>query len=121
GLAERPHGRIREPRLVACPGCDPTGARLGIVPLARAGLVREPVVIDAKSGTTGAGRGAKVEQLFGEVNENFRPYAIAGHRHQPEIEQELRGAGASAPILFVPHLLPVSRGILSTMYVRIAG
>jgi N-acetyl-gamma-glutamyl-phosphate reductase len=88
------------------------------VPLARAGLLTEPVVIDAKSGTTGAGRGAKIEQLFAEVNENFRPYGLDGHRHLPEIAQELRAAGAAAPPLFVPHLLPVSRGILSTMYVR---
>ena len=103
------------------PGCYPTGALLGLVPLARAGLLREPVIIDAKSGTTGAGRGAKVEQLFAEVNENFRPYAIGEHRHGPEIDQELHAAGATRGALFVPHLLPVSRGLLSTMYVRIAG
>jgi len=112
---------VREARIVACPGCYPTGALLGLVPLARAGLLREPVIIDAKSGTTGAGRGAKVEQLFAEVNENFRPYAIGEHRHGPEIDQELRAAGAVRGALFVPHLLPVSRGLLSTMYVRIAG
>jgi N-acetyl-gamma-glutamyl-phosphate reductase len=76
------------------------------------------VLIDAKSGTTGAGRGAKVEQLFAEVNENFRPYAIGAHRHLPEIEQELERAGAKGGAVFVPHLLPVSRGLLCTMYVR---
>jgi len=118
GLPELHRESIRTARLVACPGCYPTGALLGLVPLARAGLVREPVVIDAKSGTTGAGRGAKVEQLFAEVNENFRPYAIGAHRHGPEIEQELRAAGGPEVVLFVPHLLPVSRGILSTVYVR---
>jgi len=118
GLPELHRDAIRAARLVACPGCYPTGALLGLVPLARAGLVRDPVVVDAKSGTTGAGRGAKVEQLFAEVNENFRPYAMGGHRHRPEIEQELRAAGGPDSVLFVPHLLPVSRGIISTMYVR---
>lgn len=118
GLPEVYRERLREARLVAVPGCYPTAALLGLLPLARAGLISEPVVIDAKSGTTGAGRGAKVEQLFAEVNENFRAYAVTGHRHLPEIEQELGLAGGTSPVLFVPHLLPVSRGILSTMYVR---
>jgi N-acetyl-gamma-glutamyl-phosphate reductase len=121
GLPEFYRDGIRTARLVAVPGCYPAGALLGLVPLARAGLLREPIVIDAKSGTTGAGRGTKLEQLFAEVNENFRPYAIGAHRHGPEIEQELRFAGASGAALFVPHLLPVSRGILSTMYVRAPG
>jgi N-acetyl-gamma-glutamyl-phosphate reductase len=118
GLPELYRERLRAARLVAVPGCFPTGALLGLAPLARVGLLREPVVIDAKSGTTGAGRGAKVEQLFAEVNENARPYAIGAHRHGPEIDQELRAAGATGGALFVPHLLPVNRGILSTMYVR---
>src|SRR6185369_13516283 len=120
GLPELYRDRLPSARLVAVPGCYPTGALLGLTPLARAGLLREPVLIDAKSGTTGAGRSAKTEQLFAEVNENFRPYGIDGHRHWPEIEQELRTAGAAAGAVFVPHLLPVSRGILSTMYVRLA-
>jgi N-acetyl-gamma-glutamyl-phosphate reductase len=121
GLPEFYRGRLREAAIVAAPGCYPTGALLGLVPLARAGLLQEAVVIDAKSGTTGAGRSAKVEQLFAEVNENFRAYGIGVHRHGPEIDQELRAAGATAPSLFVPHLLPVSRGLLSTMYVRVAS
>jgi N-acetyl-gamma-glutamyl-phosphate reductase len=121
GLPELYRDAVRGAELVAAPGCYPTAALLGLVPLARAGLVTEPVVIDAKSGTTGAGRAAKVEQLFAEVNENFRPYALGGHRHRPEIEQELRVAGAAGAALFVPHLLPVSRGILSTMYVRVGA
>jgi len=121
GLPELYRKRLRTAHLVAVPGCYPTGALLGLVPLARAGLLREPVIIDAKSGTTGAGRGAKVEQLFAEVSENFRPYAIGEHRHGPEIDQELRAAGASGAVLFVPHLLPVRRGILSTMYLRAPG
>jgi N-acetyl-gamma-glutamyl-phosphate reductase len=121
GLPEIYRERIRGARVVAAPGCYPTGALLGLVPLARAGYLRETVTIDAKSGTTGAGRGAKVEQLFAEVNENCRPYAIGAHRHGPEIDQELRAAGAAVGALLVPHLLPVSRGILSTMYVRVPG
>ncbi len=121
GLPELYRDRLRRTRLVAGPGCFPTGALLGLAPLARAGLLTAPVVIDAKSGTTGAGRGAKVEQLFAEVNENCRPYAIAAHRHGPEIDQELAALGARAGALFVPHLIPVSRGILTTMYVRIEG
>src|SRR5262245_9386812 len=80
GLPELYREALRGARLVAAPGCYPTGALLGLVPLARAGLVREPVVVDAKSGTTGAGRGLKVEQLFAEVNENWRPYADGAPR-----------------------------------------
>jgi N-acetyl-gamma-glutamyl-phosphate reductase len=121
GLPELYRDRLRSARLIAVPGCYPTGALLGLVPLARAGLLEEPAVIDAKSGTTGAGRSAKVEQLFAEVNENFRPYGIGVHRHGPEIDQELRAAGARAGALFVPHLLPINRGLLSTMYVRVAA
>ena len=117
GLPELYREELRSAHLIAVPGCYPTGALLGLVPLARAGLIREPVIIDAKSGTTGAGRSAKVEQLFAEVNENCRPYAVGAHRHRPEIDQELLRAGANAPCIFVPHLLPVSRGIISTMYV----
>jgi N-acetyl-gamma-glutamyl-phosphate reductase len=121
GLPEFYREQLRGSRLVAVPGCYPTAALLGLVPLARAGLLGDEVIIDGKSGTTGAGRSAKVEQLFAEVNENFRPYAIGQHRHEPEIEQELRVAGARGVPLFVPHLLPVSRGLLATMYVRIAS
>jgi N-acetyl-gamma-glutamyl-phosphate reductase len=119
GLPEAYRDQLASARLIAAPGCYPTAALLGLLPLARAGLLREPVLIDAKSGTTGAGRGAKVEQLFAEVNENFRPYAIGAHRHLPEIEQELERAGATGGAVFVPHLLPVSRGLLCTMYVRL--
>jgi N-acetyl-gamma-glutamyl-phosphate reductase len=118
GIPEFYRDRIRQTKLVAAPGCYSTCALLGLVPLARAGLLREPVVIDAKSGTTGAGRGTKVEQLFAEVNEDFRPYAVAAHRHCAEIDQELAAAGARVPTVFVPHLLPLSRGMLCTMYVR---
>src|SRR5262249_17397719 len=125
GLPEIYRDALRAARLVAVPGCYPTRALLGAVPLAApppvrraargGGGGRERVGVDAKSGTTGAGRSLKVDHLFAEVNENCRPYAIGGHRHQPEIDQELRRAGAGASCLFVPHLLPVSRGIISTM------
>jgi N-acetyl-gamma-glutamyl-phosphate reductase len=121
GIPEIHREKLRRTRLVAAPGCYPTCALLGLVPLAKAGLVRETVIVDAKSGTTGAGRGAKIEQLFAEVNENFHPYAVTGHRHAPEIDQELREAGAGAGALFIPHLLPLSRGMECTMYVRVAG
>lgn len=118
GLVEWRREEIRRARLVANPGCYPTSALLGLLPLARAGLCTEPVVINAASGTTGAGRSARVEQLFAEVNENFRAYAVGQHRHRPEIDQELAWGGATAPSLFTPHLLPVGRGVLATMYVR---
>lgn len=120
GIPEIHRDRIRGARLVAAPGCYPTSALLGLVPLVRAGIVHEPVIVDAKSGTTGAGRSAKVEQLFAEVNEDFRPYAVGGHRHSPEIDQEMRAAGATVGALFIPHLLPLSRGMESTIYVRVA-
>jgi N-acetyl-gamma-glutamyl-phosphate reductase len=119
GLPEVHREAIAGARLVAVPGCYPTGALLGLLPLARAGAVDGPIVIDAKSGTTGAGRSAKVEQLFAETNENFRPYAALAHRHGPEIEQGLHTLGVEDAVIFVPHLLPVSRGILTTMYVPV--
>ncbi len=121
GIPEIYRDALRATRLVAAPGCYPTCALLGLAPLARAGLITEPVVVDAKSGTTGAGRAAKVEQLFAEVNEDFRAYAVEGHRHGPEIDQELRAAGATAGALFIPHLLPLSRGMECTMYVRVGS
>jgi N-acetyl-gamma-glutamyl-phosphate reductase len=121
GIPELYREPMRSTKLVAVPGCYPTCALLGLVPLVRAGLVCDPVVIDAKSGTTGAGRAAKVEQLFAEVNENFRPYGVDGHRHGVEIDQELRAAGAPHGALFIPHLLPISRGMECTMYVRVAS
>jgi len=119
GLPELHRAAIASARLVAVPGCYPTGALLGLWPLARAGKIRGPVIVDAKSGTTGAGRSAKVDQLFAEVNENFRPYAALAHRHGPEIQQGLRESGVDHPVIFVPHLLPVSRGILSSIYVPV--
>jgi len=121
GIPELYRDALRTTRLVAAPGCYPTCSLLGLAPLARAGLIKETVIIDAKSGTSGAGRGAKVEQLFSEVNDDFRAYAVAGHRHAPEIDQELAAAGASAGALFIPHLLPLTRGMECTMYVKVAS
>jgi N-acetyl-gamma-glutamyl-phosphate reductase len=111
---------LREARVVANPGCYPTGSLLGILPLIRRDLIDpSSIVIDAKSGTTGARRQAAVEQLFAEVNENFRAYKVGNHRHTPEIEQEIGTAlGRDVAILFVPHLLPVTRGILSSIFMR---
>ena len=120
GLTEFHRHELSEARLVANPGCYPTGALLALLPLIRKDLV-DPgtIVIDAKSGTTGARRAPSIEQLFAEVNENFRPYKVASHRHTPEIEQEIGAVlGREVAVLFVPHLLPVSRGILSSIFAR---
>jgi len=120
GLTEIHRKEITEASLIANPGCYPTGAVLGLAPLFRHHLVQETVVIDAKSGVTGAGRSSVVELSFSEVNENFKSYNIGVHRHTPEIEQELSEiAGEGVSVLFAPHLLPINRGILSTMYVKL--
>lgn len=118
GLPELYRLQIKGARLVANPGCYPTSVALGLAPLLEERLiVRGSIIIDSKSGTTGAGRGLKEASLFCEVNEGFKAYGIASHRHTPEIEQTL-SAIAGEPILvsFTPHLLPVDRGILSTIY-----
>lgn len=120
GLTEIHRKRIPKARLVATPGCYPTGAVLGLAPLFAANMVQGTVLIDAKSGVTGAGRSSAVETSFSEVNENFKAYQVGVHRHTPEIEQELsRLAQKSVTVLFTPHLAPMSRGILSTMYVEL--
>ncbi len=119
GLPELYRQQIRDCRLLANPGCYPTSVILGLAPLLRENLI-DPgtLVIDSKSGTSGAGRAANVATLFCEVTDGFRPYKVGGtHRHIPEMEQELSLlAGSTVRISFTPHLLPVSRGILSTMY-----
>jgi N-acetyl-gamma-glutamyl-phosphate reductase len=110
-------------RIVGSPGCYATASILALAPLARAGLLGD-VVVDAKSGVSGAGRDTKPEFMFGEVNESVRAYGIGGHRHVAEIEQEvgLAGAGAANPgargIDFLPHLIPMTRGILAAVHVR---
>lgn len=120
GLSEFHRRELREARIVANPGCYPTGALLGLLPLIRRDLIDpNSIVIDAKSGTTGARRQASVEQLFAEVNENFRAYKVGNHRHVPEMEQEIGATlGREIAVMFVPHLLPVTRGILTSIFTR---
>ena len=119
----RAHGAppraIREAKLVANPGCYPTAALLALAPLAEAGLA-DDVVISAASGVSGAGRGGGERLAFVTVDENFSPYGVEGHRHAPEIVQELGELGSSAPVSFVPHLLPLDQGLLASCYVRLA-
>ena len=118
GLCEINREAVKKSRLVANPGCYPTCSILSIYPLLKEGLIDpSTVIIDAKSGTSGAGRGAKVDNLFCEVNENIKAYGVASHRHTPEIEQELSlAAGEPMTISFTPHLVPMQRGILVTAY-----
>jgi len=123
GLPELYRDQIRTARLVANPGCYPTSITLALAPLLKAGLIDPTTIIaDSKSGTSGAGRGASVGTLFCEVTDGFRAYKVGGtHRHTPEIEQNLSEiAGTPITITFTPHLLPVSRGILSTVYASLA-
>jgi N-acetyl-gamma-glutamyl-phosphate reductase len=123
GLTEIRRTAIRDARLVANPGCYPTSAQLPLVPLLEQGLIEsDDIIIDAKSGVTGAGRAAKEGTLFAEVSEGIHAYGIANHRHMPEIEQELTvAAGRPVRVNFTPHLVPMNRGILSTIYVRMAN
>jgi N-acetyl-gamma-glutamyl-phosphate reductase len=119
GLPELHRALLKKARLVANPGCFPTSVALGLAPLLQAELIdHRSLIVDSKSGTTGAGRGLKEGSLFCEVNEGFKAYGIANHRHTPEIEQTLSQlAGEKVKVSFTPHLLPVDRGILSTIYV----
>jgi N-acetyl-gamma-glutamyl-phosphate reductase len=119
GLTELARERIRSAELVANPGCYPTAAVLALAPLAERGLIAS-VVIDAKSGVSGAGRGGGERLSAVNVTENFRAYAADGHRHLPEIEQELRRLGADVPTTFVPHLLPLDQGLLASCYVELS-
>ena len=109
---------IKKARLIANPGCYPTCSTLSIYPLLKAGMIDpNTIIIDDKSGTTGAGRGAKVDNLYCEVNENIKAYGVATHRHTPEIEDQLGYAcGQEVTINFTPHLVPMNRGILVTAY-----
>lgn len=114
--------QLKGARLVANPGCYPTGAQMPLVPLLAAGAIDpDDIAIDAKSGVSGAGRAAKEGSLFTEVAEGIHAYGVASHRHGPEIEQGLsEAAGRPVTVAFTPHLMPMSRGILSTIYVRMA-
>jgi N-acetyl-gamma-glutamyl-phosphate reductase len=123
GLPELNRAAIRGARLVANPGCYPTATALGFLPLVEAGLsAPDGLVADCKSGVSGGGRGAKTAMLMGEVGESFKAYAVPGHRHLPEIRQTLAAvAGADVGLVFVPHLVPMIRGIHATLYARVVG
>ncbi|MGB1109819.1 MAG: N-acetyl-gamma-glutamyl-phosphate reductase [Gammaproteobacteria bacterium] len=121
GLPELNREAIRGARLVGNPGCYPTAVTLGYLPLVEAGLIDlDGLIADCKSGTSGAGRGAAVATLMSEVGESFCAYKASGHRHQPEIQQNLIGvAGNNVGLTFVPHLLPMIRGIHATLYSKL--
>jgi N-acetyl-gamma-glutamyl-phosphate reductase len=123
GLSEINRERIAASRRVACPGCYPTASLLPLLPLLEAGLIEaDDVVIDAKSGVSGAGRALKEGSLYAEVAEGIAAYGIAAHRHAPEIEQAMAtAAGGPVFVSFTPHLMPMNRGILATLYVRLRG
>lgn len=118
GLCEVNRDKVKVARLIANPGCYTTCSILTAYPLAKEGIIdMRTLIVDAKSGTSGAGRGAKVPNLFCEVNENMKAYGVASHRHTPEIEEQLGYAsGENVTISFTPHLVPMNRGILATEY-----
>ena len=118
GLSEINRDEIKEARLIANPGCYTTCSILSLYPLVREGIIdTTTLIIDAKSGTSGAGRGASIDNLYCEVNENMKAYAVAAHRHTPEIEEQLSiAAGEDLTISFTPHLVPMNRGIITTSY-----
>ena len=122
GLTEHYRDAVKDARLTACPGCYPTAALLLLIPLVAGGLIdADDIIIDAKSGTSGAGRGLKEGTLFCEVAEGIHPYGVAHHRHAPEIEQELSvAAGRDLLVNFTAHLMPMNRGELLSTYVRLA-
>lgn len=121
GLPERNRALIREARLVAAPGCYPTAVQLGFLPLLEAGIVApDSLLVSAASGVSGAGRQANVDNLLGECADSLKAYGVPGHRHLPEIEQELaRVAGGEVSVTFVPHLAPMIRGIHATLFARL--
>jgi len=121
GLPEVNRERIRAARLVANPGCYPTATQLGLLPLVEAGLIRlDNLIADAKSGASGAGRKAEIPMLMSEAGESFKAYGVPGHRHLPEIRQGLeQAAGQPVGLTFVPHLVPMIRGIHATLYAQL--
>ena len=121
GLCEVNRDKVKGARLIANPGCYTTCSILTAYPLAKEGIIdMRTLIVDAKSGTSGAGRGAKVPNLFCEVNENMKAYGVATHRHTPEIEEQLGYAsGKEVVISFTPHLVPMNRGILATEYAKL--
>ena len=123
GLPEMNREAIRGARIVANPGCYPTAVQLGFMPLVESGLVDlSHLIADAKSGVSGAGRGAEVHTLLAEASDNFKAYGVAGHRHLPEITQGLMAmAGQAVKLVFTPHLTPMIRGIHATLYMQLTG
>ncbi len=121
GLSEHYKEQLKDARLIACPGCYPTASLMGLLPVVKEGLIDAgDIIIDAKSGTTGAGRGAKQAMLMAEAGEGLSPYGVGKHRHAPEIEQEVsKAAGEDVIVNFTPHLIPMSRGELCTIYARL--
>jgi N-acetyl-gamma-glutamyl-phosphate reductase len=116
GLPERYRDALRGARFVANPGCYPTATLLALLPLAAFANGITQLIVDAKSGVTGAGRTPATANLFAEVEGDVRAYGLAGHRHEPEIVQELAAAGISAPLVFTPHVVPLRRGMLADCY-----
>lgn len=123
GLTEIARKQVSDARLVANPGCYPTASALPLIPLLKQNIIEcDGIIIDAKSGITGAGRSVKLGNLYAEVNDGIGAYGIGSHRHMPEIDQTLSEAsGSPVAVTFTPHLMPMSRGILSTIYVKLAG
>jgi N-acetyl-gamma-glutamyl-phosphate reductase len=123
GLPEIYRKDISRARLVANPGCYPTSAILALAPVMKAGLIGTHVIIDSKSGVSGSGRTLNISSHYAEANEDVSAYALEGHRHLPEIEQEVARFmhGAKPVVTFVPHLVPMTRGILSTIYAPLSG
>ncbi|MCL6648928.1 MAG: N-acetyl-gamma-glutamyl-phosphate reductase [Chloroflexi bacterium] len=121
GLTELHRNRIAGARLVANPGCYPTAALLAVLPAVAGGLVKPDLIVDAKSGISGGGRSLSLANHYSEVNENVAPYGLAGHRHLPEIIQELVPFAEATPtVTFIPHLVPMTRGILASCYLPLA-
>ena len=120
GLTELNQGKIKSARLIAVPGCYPTSSLLGVLPLLKTGIQVESIIIDAKSGISGAGRKAVEDGLSDEIDENFKAYGMKGHRHWPEISEIVElVSGYPIEINFLPHLIPAMRGIYSTIYVQL--
>lgn len=123
GLPEFNREAMKGAQLIACPGCYPTSVQLGLLPLLQADVVdRSSLIANAASGVSGAGRQAKVDNIVSEASDNFKAYAVSGHRHLPEIEQGLSDfSGEPVAITFVPHLLPIIRGIHTTLYAKLTA
>ena len=117
GLTELTRDRLHTARLIANPGCYPTAALLALAPALKAGLVTEDIIVDAKSGVSGAGHSVEDAYLFGTIDESVRPYGVPKHRHTPEIAQEAAALLGKAPrITFTPHLIPMNRGLIASCY-----